>query len=111
MPDREQNERLLRDLIDVFWNQQRLDRYDDFFALDFKIHTGAADYSGRSGMCDGFAGPFFEGFPDLHHEVEFLLIEGSATSLFFVLAAISLFDVLSGFTVSIRAAGRDINFQ
>ncbi|MEZ5810098.1 MAG: hypothetical protein R3D45_01680 [Rhizobiaceae bacterium] len=43
--------------------------------------------------------------------VEFLLIEGAATSLFFVLMALSLFDVLSGFTVSIRAAGRDINFQ
>lgn len=43
--------------------------------------------------------------------VEFLLIEGAATSLFFALAAISLFDVLSGFTVSIRAAGRDVNFQ
>ncbi len=43
--------------------------------------------------------------------VEFLLVEGAATSLFFVLSAISLFDVLSGFTVSIRAAGRDINFQ
>ena len=43
--------------------------------------------------------------------VEFLLIEGAATSLFFALTAISLFDVLSGFTVSIRAAGRDVNFQ
>lgn len=43
--------------------------------------------------------------------VEFLLIDGAATSLFFVLMALALFDVLSGFTVSIRAAGRDINFQ
>ncbi len=43
--------------------------------------------------------------------VEFLLVEQAATSLFFALTAISLFDVLSGFTVSIRAAGRDVNFQ
>ncbi|MBN33784.1 MAG: hypothetical protein CMM46_03230 [Rhodospirillaceae bacterium] len=81
MSDREQNERLMRDLVDVFWNQQRLDSYDDFFTPDFKIHTGTADYSGKSGMCDGFAGPFFEGFPDLRHEVEFLLIDGDWTAL------------------------------
>lgn len=43
--------------------------------------------------------------------VEFLLVEGAAHSLFFVLTAISLVDVLAGFFVSIRAAGRDINFQ
>ena len=43
--------------------------------------------------------------------VEFLLVKGAATSLFFALTAFSLFDVLSGFTVSIRAAGRDVNFS
>lgn len=43
--------------------------------------------------------------------VEFLLIQGAATSLFFVLMAIALVDVLAGFSVSIRAASRDVNFQ
>ncbi len=43
--------------------------------------------------------------------VEFLLVEGAATSLFFVLMAIALVDVLAGFSVSIRAAGRDVNFN
>jgi hypothetical protein len=41
--------------------------------------------------------------------VEFLLVPGAATSLFFVLMTISLLDVLAGFFVSIRAAGRDVN--
>lgn len=41
--------------------------------------------------------------------VEFLLVEGAATSLFFVLMAISLVDVLAGFSVSLRAAGRDVH--
>lgn len=43
--------------------------------------------------------------------VEFLLVRGAATSLFFVLMIISLIDVLAGFFVSIRAAGRDVNLQ
>lgn len=43
--------------------------------------------------------------------VEFLLVGAAATSLFFVLMAIALLDVLAGFSVSIRAASRDVNFQ
>ena len=43
--------------------------------------------------------------------VEFLLVSGAATSLFFVLMMISLVDVLAGFSVSIRSAGRDVNIS
>ena len=43
--------------------------------------------------------------------VEFLLVRDASTSLFFVLMTISLMDVLAGFFVSVRAAGRDINLQ
>lgn len=42
--------------------------------------------------------------------VEFLMVAGAATSLFFTLMVIALVDVLAGFSVSIRTAGRDINF-
>ena len=41
--------------------------------------------------------------------VEFLLVAGASTSLFFTLMVIALIDVMAGFSVSIRAAGRDIN--
>ncbi len=41
--------------------------------------------------------------------VEFLLVKGAAHSVFFTLMVIALVDVLSGFSVSIRAAGRDVN--
>jgi hypothetical protein len=43
--------------------------------------------------------------------VEFLLVRGAATSLFFVLMAIALVDVLAGFSVSLRAAGRDVHLR
>jgi hypothetical protein len=42
--------------------------------------------------------------------VEFLLVRGAAHSVFFTLMVISLIDVLAGFSVSIRSAGRDVNF-
>lgn len=42
--------------------------------------------------------------------VEFLLVRGAATSLFFVLMVIALVDVMAGFTVSLRTASRDVNF-
>lgn len=42
--------------------------------------------------------------------VEFLLVKDAATSLFFVLMMFALVDVLAGFSVTIRSAGRDVNF-
>lgn len=42
--------------------------------------------------------------------VEFLLVRDAATSLFFTLMMFALIDVLAGFSVTIRSAGRDVNF-
>ena len=43
--------------------------------------------------------------------VEFLLVRGAATQIFFTLMIIALIDVLAGFSVSIRSAGRDVSFH
>jgi uncharacterized membrane protein YwzB len=43
--------------------------------------------------------------------VEFLLVESAASSLFFILMAIALVDVLAGFVISLRAASRDVNYR
>ncbi len=43
--------------------------------------------------------------------VEFLLVREAATSLFFTLMLIALIDVMAGFSVSLRAASRDVNFR
>jgi len=40
--------------------------------------------------------------------VEFLMVAGASTSLFFTLMVIALIDVMAGFSVSIRTARRDI---
>ena len=41
--------------------------------------------------------------------VEFLLVEGAATAVFFLLMLMALIDVLAGFSVSIRTATRDVS--
>ncbi len=41
--------------------------------------------------------------------VEFLLVEGAATAVFFMLMLMTLVDVLAGFSVSIRSATRDVS--
>ena len=43
--------------------------------------------------------------------VEFLLVQKAATGTFFVLLVISFVDVVGGFTISIRAAQRDVNVE
>ncbi len=40
--------------------------------------------------------------------VEFIVVGAAANSLFFILTTIALFDVIAGFTISIRTATRDI---
>ena len=42
--------------------------------------------------------------------IEFILIDIAATSLFFILTLIALFDVIAGFTITIRTATRDIAY-
>ncbi|HEV7318491.1 MAG TPA: hypothetical protein VGO04_07770 [Ensifer sp.] len=41
--------------------------------------------------------------------VEFLLLAPAATQLFFILMTISFIDVIAGFAVSMRSAGRDVS--
>jgi hypothetical protein len=40
--------------------------------------------------------------------VEFLLVGAAASSVFFILMMMAIFDVVAGFTVSITSAGRDV---
>lgn len=40
--------------------------------------------------------------------IEFLLVQGAAHSVFFILMAVTLVDVIAGFSVSIRSATRDV---
>jgi len=43
--------------------------------------------------------------------IEFLVIKGAGTSTFFILALMSLFDVIAGFTVTISTARRDVTLD
>ncbi len=41
--------------------------------------------------------------------VEFLMVKGAATQVFFILMTITFIDVIAGFSVSIRSATRDVS--
>ena len=41
--------------------------------------------------------------------VEFLLVTQAATEVFFILAVVAFIDLIAGFSVSIRSAGRDVS--
>lgn len=43
--------------------------------------------------------------------VEFIIVPVAGDSLFFLLTAIALFDVVAGFTISIKTAQRDISLE
>ncbi len=41
--------------------------------------------------------------------VEFLLVRQAATEVFFILTVVAFIDLIAGFSVSIRSAGRDVS--
>lgn len=41
--------------------------------------------------------------------VEFLLVTQAATEVFFILTVVAFIDLIAGFSVSIRSAGRDVS--
>ncbi|WP_419906841.1 hypothetical protein [Hoeflea sp.] len=41
--------------------------------------------------------------------VEFLLVREAATDIFFILTVIAFIDLIAGFSVSIKSAGRDVS--
>jgi hypothetical protein len=43
--------------------------------------------------------------------VEFLLVRDAAHSIFFIMMIVALFDVLAGFSISLRAAKRDVSLS
>jgi hypothetical protein len=43
--------------------------------------------------------------------IEFILLGVAANSTFFILMLMSLFDVVAGFTISIRTASRDVTYN
>lgn len=83
MTDRATNETTLRRLIDVFWNEHRLETFTEFFAEDAVLHSGTTDHAGTDGLSEGYAGAFMAAFPDLRHEIEFLLIDGDMAAMRF----------------------------
>ena len=106
MADRSTNEKTLRDLIDVFWNQQAFDQFDRFFHEDAVLHSGVTDYPGSEGLCDRFAVPFVESFPDLNHEIVFLVVDGDMAAMRYHGTG-----TLKGDYGSLKAAGQKLDYH
>jgi hypothetical protein len=66
--------------------------------------------SGRTGNAT-IANHIFSTIVLIVYIVEFVLVYAAATSLFFILTLIALFDVIAGFTITIRTASRDISYS
>ena len=43
--------------------------------------------------------------------IEFIVVPFAAKSVFFILMAMALFDVMAGFTITIKSAQRDISYN
>lgn len=96
---------MLRMMSDVIWTMRLGDLVIAFglFILFFEILK--ATRIGRMSIIDHLLSTLVL----LIFIVEFLLLPAAATSVFFILMLMVLVDVMAGFSVSIRAATRDVS--
>jgi len=80
MTDRATAQALLERLIEQFWNQQAIAAIGEVFAPDAVLHSGPNDHVGHAGI-RGYAEPFMAAFPDLRHDIVFLLIDGGMAAM------------------------------
>ena len=70
------NKALIREFVDVIFNQHQLDRAEEFFTPDFVDHNPWPGYAATiQGFKDGTA-DFFAGFPDARVEIDEILEAG-----------------------------------
>jgi len=81
MADRAETEAVLRRLIEVYWNEQRLDEIASVFAPEAVLHFGGVDYVGHEGIGERFARPFVAAFPDLRFEVLDLMVDDDRAAM------------------------------
>ncbi|MCA8967613.1 MAG: ester cyclase [Planctomycetes bacterium] len=67
---------LLRKLIDVIWNQRRIDRMREVFAEDAVMHYGGRDLVGVDTIREEMIGPFQAAFPDMVRTIDDMVVEG-----------------------------------
>lgn len=65
------NKKLVKDFIEVFWNQNNLDSTTNFLSPDYKDYS----YGSTEGLKQ-FASVIFKGFPDSHYTIEEIVSQG-----------------------------------
>ena len=83
MREKKTNEAVLREMIEVFWNAVNLDSFGDYFAEGAVLHSGKTTYTGGGAFKTDYAGGFMKAFPDLRHDIEFLIVDGDMAAMRF----------------------------
>ncbi|PGM55648.1 ester cyclase [Bacillus sp. AFS053548] len=65
------NKELVKEFIEVFWNQNKLDSTTNFLSPDYKDYS----YGSTEGLKQ-FATSIFTGFPDRHYTIEEIVSQG-----------------------------------
>ena len=75
------HEATLRRLVDEVWNGRNIDALPEVYTEDAALRFGDQALIGIAAIRDDYMRPFQAAFPDLHHEVIDLLIDGDRVAL------------------------------
>jgi len=79
-------------LIDVVWNQRRLDRMAEVFDERVLMHYGGEDLTGIDQIRERLIAPFQAAFPDMQRTIEALVMDGHSVAMRFTASGIHAGD-------------------
>lgn len=110
MDEKEANKALVRRFYDEVWSQNKLDLIDELFAPDYTVgKLPPWRKPGAAGLKE-FIADNHRMFPDIHHEVVWIVAEGDYVAAYFKATATHKGD-LNGPVGLVRATGKRVEWD
>jgi len=84
MGEKEEVQRAIERMIEEVWNQNRLDVLSELYQPDAKVYLSSGVLEGSDRLRDEFIRPTQSAFPDLHHEIADIMVEGNKVAMRYV---------------------------
>ena len=81
MDEKKKARRIIERMIEEVWNQKRLDVLSELYQPDAKVYLSSGVLEGSGRLRDEFIRPTQSAFPDLHHEIADILVEGNKVAM------------------------------
>ena len=98
--------RVVERMIEEVWNHKRLDLLSELYQPDAKVYLSSGVLEGSDRLRDEFIRPTQLAFPDLHHEIADIMVEGNKVAMRYIGSGTHRGDFDGR-----KATGKTINYE